>query len=98
MFRLLYHDFLVELANHDEVIAGPSRWLDPEREMLLDASDAMEDAAKGWSTFARLIKEATTQGKERCLEILDVVSARDTLDDVIAAERHCFNQLVKLKP
>ncbi len=74
------------------------RWPGPERDARLDAIDATRDAAKGWSAFARIIKEATMQGKDSGLDVLDAVSARDTLDDVIAAEQHCFNQLVKIKP
>ncbi|UCE14307.1 MAG: DUF4872 domain-containing protein [Candidatus Heimdallarchaeota archaeon] len=97
IFRNLYSKFLKELSIHPEIIEGPHAWNEEERYYLESAWEDLTNSAKLWNSASAQIKQALDEGKENCLDYIDLQKLEGSIIDIIPLEESCFKNLLQIK-
>jgi len=96
LFRKMYAEFLDELANHDEITAGPFAWKPQELDILHDASGKIKESSAKWTEFASILKQAVDEHSDECLEQLDCNTLANIIESIIDIENDGFKTLSKI--
>lgn len=97
IFRNLYSNYLKELSNHPEIREGIYAWKEEEIFYLEDATEKLSKSATLWTEFSSNIKKALDQGKDDCLQLLDLTELTNLVGDIITLEDDGFRNLLQIK-
>ncbi|HME51521.1 MAG TPA: BtrH N-terminal domain-containing protein [Candidatus Lokiarchaeia archaeon] len=96
LFRKMYAEFLDELADHEEIDAGPFAWKQQELDLLHDASGKIKEASVRWTEFASVLKQVVDEHGDACLEQLDCNTLVNIIESIIDIENDGFKTLSKI--
>lgn len=97
LFRNLFGDFLEEIVTHPEITGGARPWRAEEINLVQDQRDLIRQSAQYWTQFAREIKRAVDEGREDCVNHLDLQELENIGWEIYKLEETAFNNLKKIK-
>jgi len=97
LFRNLFGDFLEQAITHPEVVGGLRPWSNEEINLVQEQLGLIRQSAQNWTAFAQELKRAVEEGKEDCVNNLDLGKLENLLQDILELEEIAFRNLNKLK-
>ncbi|NVM28517.1 MAG: BtrH N-terminal domain-containing protein [Candidatus Helarchaeota archaeon] len=97
LFRNLFGDFLEEIVTHPEITGGVRPWRAEEINLVQDQLALIRQSAQYWTQFAREIKRAVDEGREDCVNHLDLQELENVGWEIYKLEETAFNNLKKIK-
>jgi hypothetical protein len=97
LFRNLFGNFLEEVIEHPEIIEGAHPWRTEEISLVQEQIARIRQSAQNWTQFAQEIKRGVNEGKEDCLNFLDLEKLEKIGWEILELEETAFKNLNKLK-
>jgi hypothetical protein len=97
LFRNLYRSFLKAILNNPEIKQGPRAWNKDELGIINTCLPLITDSAAKWTDFAKILKNASNNHKENCIEYVNLSELSQKIREISLLEEKLFRNLYKIK-
>ncbi|NVM53771.1 MAG: BtrH N-terminal domain-containing protein [Candidatus Helarchaeota archaeon] len=97
LFRNLFGDFLEELIHHPDITSGPRPWKPEELTLVEDQLILIRQSAQNWTQFALEIKRTVDEGKQDCVNYLNLEKLENIGWKILELEEIAFRNLNKIR-